>query len=117
MEPVHEDKKPKELTQFDQFNKKLDEYDNWLSRCDQLLDIPVNKTNEFEIQRLIADLNECENDLSYQKSMFESDFNRYRPKLKNSTECDSVDQYYTSIMNQYSKVSNFFVFIFMTNQQ
>jgi len=99
--------KLKESSPFEQLNKKLDEHDKWLAKCDELLYRSVRKTNEPETERLIFELNECENDLPYQKTLFETDFKKYRPKITNSTESDSADQYYATIMNEYAKVSCF----------
>jgi len=95
----------RESSPFEQLNKKLDEHDHWLAKCDELLIKSNCKGDETKIENLISELYQCENDLPYQKTMFEIDFKKYRPKLINSTECHSADQYYATMMNEYSKVS------------
>ncbi len=92
------------LTDFEQLNIKINEHNEWILKCEELLSKNPSEVNELDYERLIFEISECENDLSSHQTKFEDDYKMWSSKLKCSSEIDVANQYYTSILNQYSKV-------------
>lgn len=96
-------KASRESTVFERLDTKINEQKEWLLKCHELLE-RANATTTDDTEHLLGELAEYENDLSYHQTMLEIDFKKNRPLLKNAQECDSADQSYTSIIEQFSTV-------------
>lgn len=94
----------KEMSVFDKFNAKTNEHRHWLMKCQKLVEREASKTDSVVNERIISELNECENDLPYRQTMFETDFKKFHSKLTSVSESDTANQHFSNIMNQYSKV-------------
>ena len=103
--------KSKDSSAFERLNQKINEHNQWLLKCDQIIGNKEIDSDQEKVN-VIAEMTELENDLPYRQTMFETDFKKYSSKLKTNSENDTANQYYESIMSQYSKVIVFFSFIF-----
>lgn len=103
----------REMSALDKFNARTNEHRQWLLKCQKLVEREASKTDAIINERTIFELNECENDLPYRQTMFETDFKKFYSKLTSASESDNANEHFSNIMNQYSKVTKKVILFFL----
>ncbi len=80
------------LEPFELLSKKLNEHIIWLRKYEQLIEKQIDPVDELEIERISLELKECEKDLPYRESIYNSDCQKYLNKLTKQTEIDAADK-------------------------
>lgn len=100
------EKSPIELTPFEMLNKKINDHNDWLYKCYQLIEANVNPTDDLENERIIMELKDNQKDLPYRVAVFNNDYQKYMNKISISNEIETMTKVSIELSARLSKAKS-----------